>query len=237
MKTLLTNVCPGTGTGMVLLMMMTLLLQSRVALGSPAERTPAAPESAEAQYELGLRYFNGGFGVPKDFDDAVRWYRQAIHRRYVEAQGELGEVYTYGRVLLEDLAKNIMYEVDLCLGPPEDYTEAVKWFLKAAEQGYAAAQNKLGEMYFYGIGVPEDEAEAVRWYRKAAEQGHAEAQSNLGWMYANGVGVPEDAVEAVKWFRKAAEQGDAFALASLGLMYDDGWIGNLTNKERRNETQ
>ena len=53
----------------------------------------------------------------------------------------------------------------------EDDTEAAKWFRKAAEQGDAEAQSKLGECYYFGIGVEKDETEALKWFRKAAEQG------------------------------------------------------------------
>ena len=94
-----------------------------------------------------------------------------------------------------------------------DYATAVAglWYRLAAEQGDAAAQNKLGFMYANGEGVPEDATEAVRWYRLAAEQGDAIAQFNLGFMYANGEGVPKDAAAAARWYRLAAEQGDAGA--------------------------
>ena len=105
----------------------------------------------------------------------------------------------------------------------------MKWYRKAAEQGYAAAQNNLGVAYEYGWGVPKNYAEAVKWYRKAAEQGYAYAQYNLGLMYDNGRGVPQDYAAAVKWYRKAAkwyrkaaEQGDAVAQYNLGVMYRDG---------------
>ena len=64
-------------------------------------------------------------------------------------------------------------------GVPIDRVEAVKWFRKAAEQGYVAAQFHLGFMYHRGLGVDRDYAEAMKWYRKAAEQGHAEAQEQL----------------------------------------------------------
>ena len=93
---------------------------------------------------------------------------------------------------------------------------------RAAEQGDASAQNKLGLMYAIGRGVGKDDVEAVRWYRKAAEQGNAWAQNNLGVMYANGRGVGKDDVEAVRWCRKAAEQGDAWAQNNLGVMYANG---------------
>jgi len=39
---------------------------------------------------------------------------------------------------------------------PQDYKEAVKWYLKAAEQGYALAQFNLGNMYYNGDGVLQD---------------------------------------------------------------------------------
>lgn len=61
--------------------------------------------------------------------------------------------------------------------------EAVKWYRRAAEQGYADAQYNLGVCYKNGTGTQKDEAEAVKWYRLAAEQGHADAQYNLGWCY------------------------------------------------------
>ena len=32
----------------------------------------------------------------------------------------------------------------------KDYEEAVRWFIKAAEQGDASVQNNLGGIYFYG---------------------------------------------------------------------------------------
>ena len=58
---------------------------------------------------------------------------------------------------------------------PQDYAEAVKWYRKAAEQGYADAQYNLGSCYYNGKGVPQNYAEAVKWYCKAVGQGHADA--------------------------------------------------------------
>ncbi len=103
-----------------------------------------------------------------------------------------------------------------------DVAEAVKWYHKAAEQGYARSQNYLGGCYYNGHGVEQDYAEAVKWYRKAAEQGNTDAQFDLGWCYDNGHGVEQDYAEAIKWYRKAAEQGDAAALCKLGWCYENG---------------
>ena len=64
-------------------------------------------------------------------------------------------------------------------GVEQDYAEAVKWYRKAAEQGYAVAQFEMGWCYKHGYGVPKDLAEAKRWYRKAADAGIQEAKKHL----------------------------------------------------------
>jgi hypothetical protein len=107
-------------------------------------------------------------------------------------------------------------------GVPQDATEAVSWYRKAADQGDPDAQTSLGYMYHIGKGVQKDATEAVSWYRKAADQGNVLAQCNLGTMYENGDGVQKDDTEAVSWFRKAAEQGYAEGEFNLGANYASG---------------
>ena len=93
----------------------------------------------------------------------------------------------------------------------KNYTEAIKCFREAAEQGLAISQYNLGVLYQYGEGVEKDETRAVDWYRKAAEQGHAKAQYNLAICYGKALGVPENYAEFKKWLRRAAEQGHELA--------------------------
>jgi len=104
----------------------------------------------------------------------------------------------------------------------ENYDEAVKWYRKAAEQGYAPAQYRLGELHYDGQGVPQDYAEAAKWQRKGADQGYVSSQTALGVTYAMGKGVSQDYAEAAKWYRKAAEQGDAYTQFNLGIAYEKG---------------
>ena len=104
----------------------------------------------------------------------------------------------------------------------DQYTQALPWCRKAAEQGNAWAQNNLGLMYQNGQGVTRDYAEAAKWHRKAAEQGNAWGQTYLGLMYQNGQGVIQNDAETAKWHRKAAEQGNAWAQNNLGDMYKRG---------------
>ena len=106
----------------------------------------------------------------------------------------------------------------------------VEWVQKAAEQGFARAQNNLGNMYYNGRGVEQSYAKAAEWVLKAAEQGLAVAQYNLGCMYRDGTGVEQSYAKAAEWVLKAAEQGLAVAQYNLGCMYRDG-----TGVERSDE--
>ncbi len=100
---------------------------------------------------------------------------------------------------------------------------ALRAYRKAADQGHAAAQNRLGWMYEKGEGTEADYAEAVTWYHRAAEQGHINAMNDLGYMHRQGWGVPQSYSEALRWFRKAAEKYDSYAEYNMGQMYENGW--------------
>jgi TPR repeat protein len=107
-------------------------------------------------------------------------------------------------------------------GVPRDSAEALRWFRKAAEQGYAPAQYHLGLMYINGDAAAKNSAEAVTWLRKSADQGYAQAQCDLGVAYHLGRGIPQNSAEAVIWWRKSADQGYAQAQCNLGVAYDLG---------------
>lgn len=70
------------------------------------------------------------------------------------------------------------------LNVTRNYSEAIKWYQKAAEQGIASAQYKLGYMYDYGQGISQNRVEAAKWYKKAAEQENVDAQYRLGNMFS-----------------------------------------------------
>lgn len=42
--------------------------------------------------------------------------------------------------------------------------EALRWYLKAAEQGHVGAQYNLGAAYYLGYGVPQNYVEAHKWF-------------------------------------------------------------------------
>jgi len=95
---------------------------------------------------------------------------------------------------------------DFGQGVKQDYTEAVRWYRKAAAQGHASAQYELGLRYDLGQGVRQNSSEAVRCYLKAAEQGDAQAQSKRGAMYEVGQRLRKDYVQAYMWMHLAASR-------------------------------
>jgi TPR repeat protein len=159
---------------------------------------------AVAQYLIGV-LFENGFGVPRDYVQAVAWFRKAAAGGDTNSKTTLGLLYANGG-----------------FGVRQEGNEALSWHRKAAEHGEVMAPYFIGSMYFTGQGVSQDYSEAAKWYRKAAEQGQAASQYQLGQIYEYGIGVMQNYPEAAKWYRKAADQGVTVAKESLASMYEHG---------------
>jgi TPR repeat protein len=114
---------------------------------------------------------------------------------------------------------NLGYRYEKGNGVPQDYTEAIKWYRRAAKQGQASAQCNLGQMYYHGKGVRTNLPEALKWFLKAANQDDASAQYNLGIIYDFGEGVKTNHAESLNWFLKAGNHGLAEAQYDLGCIY------------------
>lgn len=105
----------------------------------------------------------------------------------------------------------------------KELEEASHWYLLAANQDFAAAQNNLGAMYLDGRGVGRDEGLAQSYYRRAAQQGNAESETNLALLILR-KHTPGEAHEALDWLTRAAKQGFAPAEAQLAQIYLDGML-------------
>lgn len=132
--------------------------------------------------------YSKGQGVPKDFQQAIVWYRKAAEQRDLEAQYQLGLIYSE-------------------VVEPQDYKQAMVWFSKAAEQGHVEAQHQVGLIYWHGRGVPRNNQRAIEWFRKAAEQGYYGSQFVLGLMYGYDDSVPRDDLQAYAWFSMLVANG------------------------------
>ena len=143
---------------------------------------------AEAQFRV-AGWFQKGHCLPKDYSEAMDWYRRAADQGHPEAQYKLARMY------LND----------------KDVKKAEEWYLKAAVQGYRPAQYDIAYKYLHGSELPKDVNKAEQWYRRAAEQGHAFSARTLGDIYYLGKYKPKDLDKAEKWYRLAAEHGDTYS--------------------------
>lgn len=141
---------------------------------------------AVAQFMLGNLYEKGSREVPKDPEEADKWYRRSfLCFRLLAEEGDplaqywLGGLYTNGK------------------GVRPNQKAALRWFVRAAEQGDAHAQATLGRIFRDGNGAPQDRKKALHWHRLAAEQGHGNAMFALGRLFSEG--PRRDYVEAYKW--------------------------------------
>ncbi len=64
------------------------------------------------------------------------------------------------------------------LGVNKDYSKALLWLRKSAEQNFHGAYNNLGVCYSNGLGVPQDKFTALEYYQKAARFGNEQAAKN-----------------------------------------------------------
>ncbi len=93
-------------------------------------------------------------------------------------------------------------------GVEKDYSKAVEFFQKAADQGDANGEYGLGCAYDYGLGVDKDYSRALKWYRKSADQGNSFGEFGLGNCYELGKGVSRDLKKAKNLYELSAKQNN-----------------------------
>jgi localization factor PodJL len=117
---------------------------------------------------------------------------------------------------------------------PPSLPDAIRWFERAADAGFAPAQFRLASLNEKGEGMKKDVQAARRLYLAAASKGHAKAMHNLAVLYAEGIDGKPDYQAASEWFRKAAGHGITDSQYNLAILYARG-IGipaNLTESYR-----
>ena len=90
-------------------------------------------------------------------------------------------------------------------GVAQDYTEAMKWYRLAADQGNAAAQNNLGAMYINGEGVRRNYVQGYMWLSLAAKQGYKRAVLPQGQLEREM--TPDELAEAQRLAREWTPKG------------------------------
>lgn len=154
--------------------------------GGPEDKTEAArwfrkaaeQGDAGAQNEMGVLYWRGE-GVDQDRVKAGSWFERAAEAGSEDAETNLGWFYLddsqgiYGAASDEEAAQQDRYAASR--------EQAFQWFCKAATQGNARAQFKVGEAYWNGSGAGMNKLQARLWLEKAAQQQDADA---IAWLKA-----------------------------------------------------
>lgn len=170
--------------------------------------------------EYGIEYsermvagsYKQGRGVEADIQKAIFWYKKsAMH----QSQGSMDSEFALGKIYRDS----------------GDVTEAMKWFVKVANNKSGDhAYLEIGKLY-YDTG---DYNKAIYWLNRAStEASSLPADSILGQMYFNGLGVEQDKQRACIRLEVAASAptlyyrgGDLNLISEarykLGKMYYEG---------------
>jgi uncharacterized protein len=165
-----------------------------------------------------------GSGVRLNPRRAVEWAVRAASSGSVDAKFQLGWFYMNGKLFL-DPQTNEKSPNSL----ERDYTQALLWWGRAAEENSSAAQYFLGYMMERGLGLPGPQPEiAEKYYRLAAHGGDEDAEFELARRLRAGVMLakPENGdSEALDLLRRALSHGSARAAGALAEIYRNGELG------------
>ena len=208
------------------------LVQSQNRLGLIAEQNQSDIalanfwylKAAEAGFDWAQYNYADNLQKAGDIQGAIDWYTKAAEQGLPEAQNRLGLIaeQNQGDIALAnawylkaaeagfDWAQ---YNYADNLQKAGDIQGAINWATKAANQGLAEAQNRLG---LIAEEVDGDLKLANAWYLKAAEAGLDCAQFNL----ADNLEESGDLDGAIAWYTKAAEQGLPQAQSWLGVLLE-----------------
>lgn len=111
----------------------------------------------------------------------------------------------------------ICYETGNCI--ERDTEQALYWYQKSVDQGFALAKYALSKMYAEGNSVDKDLAKAIPMMQEAAEAGVTSAIYGMGMAYQYGRYVEPNSSEALRWYQLGAEKGDAACQCNLAALY------------------
>ena len=132
-------------------------------VASPESATGEAPQvkqlmadaekgDVKAQTELANSYYVG-IGVPKNIQEAIKWWRKAADQGDGSSYSILGTLHYQG------------------IGVNKDSAEAIRMWHKGAEKYDKDAMSQLGFAYLVGDSVPKDFTYSYMWFNLAASNG------------------------------------------------------------------
>jgi TPR repeat protein len=192
-------------------------------------RKAAKKGDGKGQFNLGVMYLTGRHGVPRDAEEAMKWFLLAAQQGDYYAIKNLIAIYGTGiegvPMNLEE-ARKWKEREDLKVGTDDSYHPG-----EASEINYTLQY----------IDTPSQDGKVVvNRLRNAAKHGLLKAQLSLGDILSSGIAVRggfdwmsgqttgdiyahKVYKEALNWYLLAANQGSAAAKNEVGIIYKNGF--------------
>lgn len=134
---------------------------AQVARSESASTNPIISATIDRDREIGIQTFKEEDQSLPDPNDnrfyTVSLFIEKAKKGNADAQYQLGLLHLAGR------------------GTLQDFSEAAKWIMLAAEQNHSLAQYELGLLYQVGQGVELDNEKSYMWFNLAAAAGVEQA--------------------------------------------------------------
>lgn len=195
---------------------------------------------AEAQYRLGMCYYNG-YGTKQDIRLAVKYLQLASQHQNIRAIMQLADLQSSGRGIPRscqgavDMYKNVaergMYSRLFMQAAQqykqEKYQSAYIIYSILSELGFSVAQQNVAQLLEeVDITITGEEnlyPRALMNFNRAADQGLSSSRVKVGDYSYYGLGTSQDMLRAGQHYRTAAEEGGSSqAFFNLGWMHQHG---------------
>jgi TPR repeat protein len=147
--------------------------------------------------------------MPRDNQQALKWYKMAASKGDGDAQYSIGSIYQNGP-RISQAGSNVS----------QDFKQAMSWYIKAAENGNTLAAFAIGGLHLNGCGTAKNVPVAIDWYTKAHHQQQIFAAYNLGQIYQDEL---NNLQKAIDWYQKSADKKVRMALKKVQQLNKMGY--------------
>ncbi|KAK8889259.1 hypothetical protein M9Y10_034005 [Tritrichomonas musculus] len=159
------------------------------------------PYKSIALAKIGNIYYNGGYGVTKNFSKAKKYYKLSGENRNSFAYNFLGDAFYFGRCV------------------EKNYRKAIKYYDLASKLGNVDAHYNIAFCYLTGQGVEINYTIAISYLKKISNV-DIDTLKILGIIYEQGLGVSIDYCKAMTYFKNITKMNNGFeGFTLIGTMY------------------
>jgi TPR repeat protein len=204
-----------------------------------------------AQTKVAMIYERGSYGIEKNLNEAVRYYRAAAMHGHPFAQRKLENMVNIESEQSngnsnDNLSIDHLYKDGIRLLDNGLVKDAIRSFRLAANLGDVKSMMRVADLHtnaeislkfrklaadhgdldsVFAVGSileNSDKPSSFRYFKLAADRGMPNAQFKIGTFYQYGISVGTDLEQAFQYYNLAAEQGHVGAMFKTGWCYESG---------------